>query len=1030
MTGDLTFFKANAVKYYGVFCNEFDKDNPYSDTLTNVRKSFFETNTKQKDKFTKRVDGEQYRYQYALDEDHPLKWKVFTNTHILERVVASSDEAYYVEIRDRYNKLIKRIFFGCFHNWKKTQYFLPGKTEPEIQLAAYEYRNVSVILKYIKGSQKPEILFPCTVVEDKELLGRITDELGVPDVAALCSMGYVYFASQDISRRWSELASGKVTAKTAEQPVKRPERRQVSAAAQKTSDSNAVPKRRVDLTQTQEFILPDRKKSEGTVMSANLHTPNADNIGKATKTDGLGITREFVVPSRSFALDKDKLGTVGTKIEPEEKKEPTQPKLHSDLLLNYTGEIKESVKSEEISALDFVGLGDNPTEPFDEEESVADTDEQTQSLSEPDDAGNVNDGSSEGNGIYSLKGDLSQTAEVKRTAVAMTEEERQAKMAERAKQNTIEEVKRAYSMKKVQAVTSAPKRTIPVDKIIKISDEEQYYYFGDLEDNRRSGRGRTIMKNGNTAYDGGYRDDKRDGFGVYYYKTGRICYVGDWKDNRRNGVGVAYQASDRSMLVGAWEDNCPTGMCASFDNNGSLAFAGRWESGTKEGVGLTYNSKDGSVFVSRWDNDMLSDKGTKFDCNGNLIYNGYWKKGKRNGFGTQYTKKGLILYTGEWQDDKYNGKGTMYLSNGFKIEGTFVNGKVNGFATVTTKNGSKLYEGSWQDNRYSGEGKLYMNDGSWCQGEFSNGEPVGVLSGYNKDGVLLYKGEWRDGKFHGKGICYDNGEKIYEGDLSNGIRSGSGHEYSDGKCIYVGSFEDNERKGFGTSYDEQGRTEYSGQWTKGVYDGFGLLYINGNPRYAGQFVMGKLNGRVNEIKNGIVVKECIYNEGECVYMREYTDDGLTLRYDGNVKKGMYEGMGCGFSPYGEKYFEGIFKKNEPAKNMKVSLRTLTKLEYCDEIAQSQYNKFIKGPNYVVESPYNGGAYSGLLVNDKPEGKGTILYADHGYTGTFSEGVACGLGVIYEWDGSEITGTFVKDAGEDTTEITLANGITYHLQNQQ
>ena len=162
-------------------------------------------------------------------------------------------------------------------------------------------------------------------------------------------------------------------------------------------------------------------------------------------------------------------------------------------------------------------------------------------------------------------------------------------------------------------------------------------------------------------------------------------------------------------------------------------------------------------------------------------------------------------------------------------------------------------------------------------------------------------------------------------------------------------------------------------------------------------------------------------------MREYTDDGLTLKYEGHVKNGSYEGMGCGFSVYGEKYFEGIFKKNEPFKSMKVRLKNLEALEYSSEVSGSEYRKFVKGPDYAVERDYNGGAYSGLLVNGKPEGKGTIIYIDHGYTGAFVDGAACGVGVIYEWDGSEIKGTFVRQKGENTREITFANGVTYHLK---
>ncbi len=1020
MTGDLTFFKANAIKYYGVFDSEFDAFKPDTDVLTYVRKNYFETKTRQRDKITKRIDGEQCRYQFVLDEDHPLKWKVFTNTHILEKTVVASDESYYVEIKDKFNKLIKRIFFGLYHNWLRTQYFKDGKSEPVVQLLAYEHRNISVILRYIDGVQKPEVLFPCKVIDDKEQLSAIMGQLGVPGVSSLSSMGYVYFAPHDISRKWNELAES-VSSDSSKDEAQMPSNR----LDKKKTDTNipekdvSKPKRLIDLSKTQEVILPDEIK-ENTVIPKVLHTPDAASIGVKNNAQGENfVNTENTVPSRSFDNNEKEIKSYSADLErtPAEKKTAApKAKLHSDLLKDYTGEIKEPV-----SALDFVGLGETKeNEPQDE--SYDDSENISASLSDTL-IYDTNELKAKQNGEPPIE-------EVKPIISRINEEERQAKIAERAKQNTIEDVKKAYSMKKVQSVTDAPKRTIPVDKIIRISDDEQYYYFGDLQDNRRNGKGRTIMKNGNTAYDGGYLNDKRDGFGVYYYKTGRICYVGDWKDNKRNGVGVAYQATDRSMLVGAWENNCPVGMGARFDSSGNLIFAGRWESGAKEGAGITYNPKDGSIFVSRWDDDVLSDKGTKFDKDGNLLYNGHFKKGKRSGFGTQYNKKGLILYTGEWLEDKYNGKGKMYLSNGFIIEGEFVGGKVNGYATVTTNKGKKLYEGNWADNRYNGEGKLYMSDGSWCQGEFADGEPVGILSGYSKDGVLLYKGEWRDGKFHGKGICYNNGEKVYEGDLSNGIRSGSGYEYDDGKCIYYGSFDGNERSGFGTSYNTNGEIEYSGQWTKGLYDGFGLLYSDGKPKLAGQFVMGKPSGRINEIYNDIVVKECIFSEGECVYMREYSNDGLTLKYEGHVKKGLYEGMGCGFSEYGEKYFEGIFKKNEPVKSMKVSLRKLKKLDYCDEISQSRYNKFIKGPDYVVEQPYNGGAYSGLLVNGKPEGKGTILYDDHGYTGTFSGGDAYGLGVIYEWDGNEITGTFVKEASSGTTEITLANGVTYHLQNQQ
>lgn len=140
-------------------------------------------------------------------------------------------------------------------------------------------------------------------------------------------------------------------------------------------------------------------------------------------------------------------------------------------------------------------------------------------------------------------------------------------------------------------------------KQIVVSADESYLYFGTLENGKRTGRGRTQMENGCTAYEGEYRDDRRDGFGVYYYKSGKLCYAGRWKQNVREGAGVAFSSRDGSLFAGKWKDNVPTGL------------------------------------------------GSAFDPDGNLIYTGEWKDGKRHGHGTEY-RDGQILFTGEWEEGR------------------------------------------------------------------------------------------------------------------------------------------------------------------------------------------------------------------------------------------------------------------------------------------------------------------------------------------------------------------------------------------
>ena len=1073
VANDLTYFKRNAVNYYGVFDSQFDEGNPYTDILTDVRRKYYESGLRtQKHRFMKKTeDGSNYKYNYTLNEDFVLKWKVFNEAHIVERVIVSKEDSYRVEIRDRTGKVLKKcIYFGIYHNWVKTKYFVEGKDKPEVELVYWDEKGVAVILKYTADGDDryPEVLYPCSVVEDKELFAKITERLGVPEVFSLCSNGLVYFAEKSISRQWNRFcADPGLLDKTTKN------KNTVRNDMDKTAEFDPIkdkpklkptePRKRIDLTQTYDVIVPNVVQADSVVI-------NKKNENSPKKEEPVST-----VTSRNVGLDTDEIDL--SRNDGSRNSEQIKVKLHSDSLRDIPNKASEekSKSKKNVDVFEYLNEPDNEPNAEEEENIEPDAGERrTLAIDDDDDDDDnriLDRSGAAGNEPPHIFEDTRQYNSVKARdnvssnpfaeySVDENDEDTLESIARSTNEKTLEDLQQVFENKhnsedsrvdiskkennkqpsshsNVSNLSDSFKNigytggmSISPDKIIKISDDEVYYYYGGLNNSRkRNGHGRTAMKNGMTAYDGGYQNDLRNGFGVYYYRNGKICYVGDWKDNHRHGVGISFTHKGRSMYVGGWENDCPIGMGAKFDENGNLTFAGRYENGSREGIGMVYNPNDGGVFVSCWDNDKLSDRGTVFDSMGNLVYNGSWKHGTRNGMGTQYDKKGLVVYSGEWKDGKYHGEGSLNLSNGYKIVGQFVMGKVEGYAVVTTKKGKKLYEGNWKNNRYNGEGKLYnMRNGSWCQGTFANGNPVGVLSGYNQDGEKVYEGEWLNGKYHGSGVFFENDEKVYEGEWDNGIKSGSGREYKDGKCVYTGNFKNNMRSGFGTSYDSDGQINYSGLWSDNCYDGIGVLYVSGKPKFVGNFLMGMLNGRVNEINDGIVVKECIYKDGECNYMREYTDDGLTLKYEGHVKDGNYEGMGCRFSAYGEKYFEGIFKNNEPFKNMKVRLKKLDKLVYSDELSRCEYNKFIKGPNYVVEQDYRGGAYSGLLVKGKPSGKGTIIYTDHGYTGSFTDGAACGLGVIYEWDGSEIKGTFSKNANENTTEIKLANGITYYLIN--
>ena len=565
-----------------------------------------------------------------------------------------------------------------------------------------------------------------------------------------------------------------------------------------------------------------------------------------------------------------------------------------------------------------------------------------------------------------------------------------------------------------------------VDKLIIESGGRQYFYFGDTDGDRRHGFGRTTMFDGKTAYEGSYKDDKRDGFGTYYFKSGKLCYAGSWKNNKREGLGAAFSSADGSIFVGKWHENEPCSVGASFDREGRLIYAGKTTGSKRSGAGITYSAESDTFFVGKYKDGEFLGSGTQFDSDGNMLYTGSFSGGMRNGEGVSYNKDGSVKYKGIWKNDLYHGEGILYLEDGCTLHGSFRRGKADGNCTLRDSSGRVIYTGGYSSDLYNGAGRLYCDDGGYAEGRFTDGEPAGVFNEYNASGNLVYCGEWTDMQRNGKGVEYKNGIKVYEGDFSNGIWNGKGKLFENGELVYTGSFIHGKVSGFGTELDGDD-VVYTGMWEEGSYNGCGVLYECGEPRFAGCFKDGKREGRINEIAGGRIVRKCIFENDELTYMCEYSEDGSILYY-GNVSSGKRSGMGCSFNSSCEKEFEGIFRKGKPEKAMSVFYKELEDLPECSELAETDYQKYSHAPEYAVELSYCGGIYTGQIHLGKPDGRGTMLYFDHRYTGMFSNGEPCGSGVIYMRDGSEIVGRFSPEPTSSCETLIFTNLTYYRTDN--
>ncbi len=565
---------------------------------------------------------------------------------------------------------------------------------------------------------------------------------------------------------------------------------------------------------------------------------------------------------------------------------------------------------------------------------------------------------------------------------------------------------------------------VPDDEI-KISDKEKYVYFGTKnKKGERSGSGITLTAKGSVLYSGSYSDGKRSGFGAQYYKNGKLAYVGKWSEDKKNGFGVSV-LGDGSLTLGEFLDDKKKGVSARFDSNGGLLSVTSTVEGVENTISLDGGKTKGNMFISRTSDGSPYGSVTVLDKGGNIIYNGEMLGGEYSGRGKLFDKNGSLKYSGEFQNGLKNGNGILYLDDSSTISGEFHNDEVVGSAVHRGRDGRVLYNGGFKSGEYNGKGTLYNNDGSYYSAEFKSGKPVGLISLYSKNAELIYRGELKNDSYAGNGTLYSNGDKVYEGAFADGQKSGIGREYADSLCVYMGDHENDERNGFGISYINN-KIEYSGFWKNGRFNGAGVLHsADDKLTYAGSFSDGQMNGRINVIDGEKLLRECLYENGECVYMREYDDEGAVI-YDGGASQGLREGMGCSYTEFGEKIFEGIFKFGEPYKAMKVIPKALSELEPFEKLKDTPYNNYIKPPRFVSEQFLGNGIYSGALKNNEPHGKGTMLYTDHRYTGSFKNGKPNGSGILYFGDGKERKGSFLPRADKDC-ELIQFSDASYYLK---
>ena len=115
----------NNFNYFSIICPKYDKNLLQFDCdwLTQVRKDFFVSGKKQKNKIIKEYSGKIFHYSYVLEPNKPMRWKRMQGDKVLEKSRINDDGSYDILSFDNDRFITKIMYFDSHHNIKKIEYF-------------------------------------------------------------------------------------------------------------------------------------------------------------------------------------------------------------------------------------------------------------------------------------------------------------------------------------------------------------------------------------------------------------------------------------------------------------------------------------------------------------------------------------------------------------------------------------------------------------------------------------------------------------------------------------------------------------------------------------------------------------------------------------------------------------------------------------------------------------------------------------------------------------------------------------------
>ncbi len=620
----------NDVFFYGVSLNSRDVSDIRTDIFANILMRYLRTLKPVSSKLYRTADGNKYEYNYAFIPSKPLSWRVIKNRRIIEEIEQLSDGKYCLNYYDEQGRDVKRVLFSKQHRWQKTNYYnsISGN-DLFYSLVPKEVNGETAILQYITGETYPVTLYCCPAATCQEVLNNVLDRVPTPEATALTNYGVLYFAQEETCNIFKQILSEE------EEKYAQLHKPEVFTTEEDVAGGFCFDVSSFDSTKpvVSMFNLSeaDELSEEGFDLSTPALSMSEDNEeAPAESKSGDFPIFDDVTEEGEYSLDSDiseaiRLisdatdvhidefivfaetgdGTSGSDFftEPIVVATSEAEKPHQEQVIEVVTENSETqADTPAVSNVEsFVFFDDIPslsdeTETAPEEIEVAESADESSITPDTFDDVDLLAMNDEDIDDYvqtlidSLLLDAKSVAELKDSsdnAFTAGRDEVASEDTDNAR-STIQDL-----------VTETP-----ADSVIESNGSEYFYYGETDEQGKRTGKGKTLMSDGKTAYDGEYKDDMRHGTGSFYYKDGSLCYWGQWEENLRNGFGVGVSSETGTVHMGTWLKNKPSGVGVRFDKDGNFMYIDSACHRTNGGIRIT-GFTDNSFTVEYWDENTL-----------------------------------------------------------------------------------------------------------------------------------------------------------------------------------------------------------------------------------------------------------------------------------------------------------------------------------------------------------------------------------------------------------------------------------------